>query len=68
MAKATKKNVTSVYIPGGFEYRMSRESMKSILDTRKNAVDKGKNEQDYLCKYIDEQYGLKGTCVKVVVA
>ena len=53
------------------EYRMGKECMQSILEDRKahgTPDEKKMDVQDYLCKYVDEQYGLLGQCVKVVYA
>ena len=49
---------------GNIEYKMSAEMAKSILKTRKGAELKT-HPQVYLCQYVNEKFGLKGTCVKV---
>lgn len=49
-----------------FKYKMSRECFKSILDTRKGK-EKNMNPYVYAKNYINDEYGLKGTCVEVVV-
>ena len=64
-----KKNVTKPVIrpdaPGPFyEYSMSKEAIKDTLRDRKGA-DAKKNPQQYLCEFVTEQCGLRGTCVKV---
>lgn len=48
-----------------YEYKMSAECAKAILKDRKGN-DAKKNPQQYLCEYVTEQYGLLGTCVKVL--
>lgn len=49
---------------GTIEYRMSAEMAKSILKARKGAELKV-HPQEYLCRYVNEKFGLKGHCVKV---
>ena len=46
------------------EYRMSPELAKELLKARKGA-DLKMRPQDYLCKYVNEECGLKGHCVLV---
>ena len=48
-----------------YEYKMSAECAKNILKNR-SGNDAKKNPQQYLCEYVTEQYGLLGTCVKVL--
>ena len=48
-----------------YEYKMSAECARNILKDRKGN-DAKKNPQQYLCEYVTEQYGLLGTCVKVL--
>jgi hypothetical protein len=43
---------------------MSKEAIKDTLRDRKGA-DAKKNPQQYLCEFVTEQCGLRGTCVKV---
>ena len=47
-----------------YEYTMSKECVKDILSDRKGQ-DAKKHPAQYLCEYVTEQYGLKGTCVRV---
>ena len=48
-----------------YEYKMSAECARTILKERKGN-DAKKNPQQYLCEYVTEQYGLLGTCIKVL--
>lgn len=48
-----------------YEYKMSAECAKNILKNR-SGMDAKKNPQQYLCEYVTEQYGLLGTCIKVL--
>lgn len=48
-----------------YEYKMSAECARNILKDRKGN-DAKKNPQQYLCEYVTEQYGLLGTCIKVL--
>lgn len=48
-----------------YEYKMSAECARNILKNRSGA-DAKKNPQQYLCEYVTEQYGLLGTCIKVL--
>lgn len=48
----------------GIEYEMPKLMAKEILNERKGA-DKNMHPQAYLCKVVNETFGLKGNCVKV---
>ena len=48
-----------------YEYKMSAECAKNILKNRSGS-DAKKNPQQYLCEYVTEQYGLLGTCIRVL--
>lgn len=43
-----------------FEYQMSEAMAKTILKDRKK-----ENPQDFLIQFVNEQLGIKGTCIKV---
>ena len=43
--------------PGSYTYRMSKECADGILKTRKGD-DFRMTPQQFLCKYVNEQYGL----------
>lgn len=45
-----------------YTYVLSKENEKAILNETKKW--KG-SKQEKLCKFINEQYGIKGTCIKV---
>ena len=65
-----KKKVAPVAVTGDkagdFEYKMSRDCAADILRDRKGPEAK-MGAQDYLCFYVNEQLGLRGNCVKVIV-
>lgn len=46
------------------EYRMSKEQAREILKTRKGA-DQNMHPQKYLCKWVNENCGIKGNCTLV---
>jgi hypothetical protein len=49
---------------GGVEYTISAALADHIMKIHKGPK---KNKQEVLCKYVNEQLGLKGNCVKVLV-
>ena len=49
---------------GGVEYTMTSALANHIMKTHKGPK---KNKQDILCGYVNEQFGLKGKCVKVLI-
>lgn len=49
---------------GGVEYKMSNALAQHILKTHKGPK---KNKQETLCAYVNQEMGLKGHCVKVLV-
>ena len=51
---------------GSIEYKMPAEMAKIILKERKGN-DARMDPQKYLCNYVNEQYGLKGNCVNVIL-
>lgn len=50
---------------GNIEYKMTNEMAKELLRTRKG-TDLNMHPQAFLCKYVNEQLGIKGNCVKVL--
>lgn len=52
---------------GLIEYQMNQATADDILALRKGK-EKGIDPQKWLCDYINEQEGLIGYCVKVVIA
>lgn len=46
------------------EYNMTKEMAEDLLKTRKGE-DKKMDNQEYLCKVVNEQFGLMYECVKV---
>jgi hypothetical protein len=49
---------------GGVEYTMTGALANHIMKTHKGPK---KNKQEVLCAYVNEQFGLKGKCVKVLI-
>lgn len=45
-----------------FEYKMSRELAEILLRSRK-----GVEPQKYLCNYVNDNCGMMGTCVSVIL-
>lgn len=50
---------------GIIEYKMPEEVVKQYLKMR-NAEEKKMTPNEYLCKIVNEQYGLLGKCVRVI--
>lgn len=57
-----EKNMTKA---GTIEYKMPEEVVKQYLKMR-NAEEKKMTPNEYLCKIVNEQYGLLGKCVRVI--
>ena len=49
---------------GNVEYTMSAALADHIIKTHKGPK---KNKQEILCNYVNTYFGLKGTCVKVLI-
>lgn len=47
------------------EYKMPEAFAKQLLKKRKDDENKVR-PQEYLCNYVNEQFGIKGICVKVI--
>lgn len=45
------------------EYRMSKELADMLLKTKKGG--NGLTNQEYLCKYVNEECGVRGNCILV---
>lgn len=60
----TNKSVWSKDYYGPIEYEMPKELAKQILATRKGE-EKNWHPQVFLCKVINEEFGIKGNCIKV---
>ena len=58
MANKDKENRLQ---PGDIAYEMNKLLAKEILATRKGA-EQNMNPQDFLCKVVNESFGLKGNC------
>ena len=50
---------------GGIEYEMTKEMAKQILATRKG-TDQNIPPQKFLCQVVNEEFGIKGNCVRVI--
>ena len=50
---------------GEIEYKMTKELADSYLKNR-SGKDSNMKAQEYLCKIVDEQFGLKAKCTKVL--
>lgn len=50
---------------GDIEYEMTKEMAKQILATRKGA-DQNVPPQKFLCQVVNEEFGVKGNCVRVL--
>ena len=48
-----------------FKYKMSYTTAKELL-RQKNGEDRSLSNQAYLCKIVNETYGLLGTCIEVI--
>lgn len=55
---------------GSIEYKMPTELAEQLLKKRKGNVSGGVGKMtpnEYLCYVVNEEYGLRGTCVKVIL-
>ena len=50
---------------GSYEYKMTKEMANAYLSSRKGD-DKKKHPQEYLCQVVNDEFGVKGKCVKVL--
>ena len=52
---------------GSIEYKMPEELAKELLKKRKGKEDVNKMKpNEYLCYVVNEEFGIKGNCVKVL--
>jgi len=58
------KSVSAKSFYNEIEYEMPKELAKQILATRKG-TDQNMHPQTFLCKVVNEEFGIKGNCVKV---
>ena len=63
MIKNKKKIVVSQ--KGNFEYKMTKEMANAYLNARKGE-EKKKHPQEYLCQIVNNEFGIKGTCTRVL--
>ena len=59
------KSVWAKPYEGEIEYEMSKEMAKQILATRKG-TDQNVHPQEFLCRVVNEEFGLKGNCTRVL--
>jgi folylpolyglutamate synthase/dihydropteroate synthase len=67
-SKANKKNsqlIVAKPYEDVFKYEMPNEMAKSYLKERKGS-DVKMDANDFLCKVVNDNFGLKGRCVKVI--
>ena len=64
MAKNKKPTVSTIN-RGYFEYKMTKEMANAYLNSRKSD-DKKKHPQEYLCQIVNNEFGVKGTCTRVL--
>ena len=50
---------------GTIEYKMPEQTARELLKMRKGEETK-MTPNEYLCKVVNEQYGLLGCCVRVI--
>lgn len=68
MKKNLENNSQSVFakpFEGNIEYEMPKGMAKEILKTRKG-TDQNMHPQEFLCKVVNEEFGIKGYCTKVI--
>ena len=66
MAGKGNKNFGETINRGYFEYKMSKDMADAYLSARKGD-EKKKRPQEYLCQIVNDTFGIKGTCVRVVI-
>ena len=59
------KTVSPKPFEGDVEYEMTKEMAKQILATRKGA-EQNMPPQKFLCQVVNEEFGIKGNCVRVL--
>lgn len=50
---------------GSYEYKMTKEMASAYLNSRKGD-DKKKHPQEYLCQVVNDEFGIKGNCIRVL--
>ena len=63
MIKNKKKVIVNK--KGNFEYKMTKEMANAYLNARKGE-EKKKHPQEYLCQIVNNEFGIKGTCTRVL--
>jgi hypothetical protein len=65
MSGTGNKDFNKTINRGQFEFKMTKEMAKSYLKMRKGD-DKKKTPQEYLCQVVNNEFGIKGTCTRVL--
>lgn len=60
---AKNNNQTTKY--GNIEYKMTPEMAEAYLKSRKGE-DKKKHPQDFLCDLVNNEFHVKGNCIRVL--
>ena len=63
MIKNKKKVIVNQ--KGNFEYKMTKEMANAYLNARKGE-EKKKHPQEYLCQIVNNEFGIKGNCTRVL--
>ena len=63
MIKNKKKVIVNQ--KGNFEYKMTKEMAHAYLNARKGE-EKKKHPQEYLCQIVNNEFGIKGNCTRVL--
>ena len=59
------KTVWAKPYEGGIQYEMTKEMAKQLLATRKGA-EQNMPPQKFLCQVVNEEFGVKGNCTRVL--
>lgn len=61
-----KKPIVSTINRGCFKYKMSKEMADAYLKSR-SGDEKNKHPQEYLCMVVNNEFGVKGNCIQVII-
>ena len=64
MAKSKKPTISTIN-RGYFKYKMTKEMANAYLSARKGD-EKKKDPQEYLRQIVNDNFGVKGTCIEVM--
>jgi len=65
--KAEYAKAPEIHFGPTLEYKMSKASAKFLLSNRKGP-DAKMSENDFLCKVVNDECGLLGYCVRVIIS